>query len=49
MTTAYALTYIYLRLTTKVFTFPVSFKVIIVSTSYTVGEEKKKEAGKPSI
>lgn len=41
MTTVYALTSIYLRETTKVFTFPVSFKVIAVCASYTVGGEKK--------
>lgn len=42
MITVYALTSIYLRLTTKVFTFPVSFKVIAVCASYTVKRKKKK-------
>lgn len=47
MTTVYALTSIYLRETTKVFTFPVSFKVIAVCASYTVGGEKKRKRANP--
>lgn len=45
--TAYALNPVYLRWSPEVFAFPVSFKILTVHASYTVGDRKRKQMNSP--